>query len=496
MDHVDYERRRDLEAGFEDARRAAGHAEHFLSRLDRVSARDAELALSLYNDVPLLAEILRRARVPGSAPRVAIALKDGGRGPHIIVTRDAKFVTCLGEGMSVGGLPVVMREQLTAFSASIDSLRKKLVAAVVTGTRQPTRRLFERPLNAGPALTREEFMAAAAWVPLFRGQVFNVLAKMLKLHGDLYGRYRKERKITPANEAGLKALWSNMWAIGHFLAFCAGDAQEICAEIADIGGTIEDIVKIPERMVRQVASIGPFGITLRAVSFAANAGKCMVPHFKHLLRHGVLPHQVVTPFAVLLGIAHHHPRLATDIRAALRPSMQDHPVLSRLTEDLRGPARDVLVDAFERCNQSVAPMFARPELARARTWLRGSSIAMKLAKRSRKKAIVQFPSWADVPFDVALPLLVNGSAHNLVTPNALLEAVPVVASLDPEQLYLPAKYTAHLKELSNPTLVLEHLAVMRKYFPLRPIRRKEPYVGRNEVCSCGSGKKHKRCCAA
>jgi preprotein translocase subunit SecA len=30
----------------------------------------------------------------------------------------------------------------------------------------------------------------------------------------------------------------------------------------------------------------------------------------------------------------------------------------------------------------------------------------------------------------------------------------------------------------------------------KPIRNKEPRVGRNEPCPCGSGKKYKKCCGA
>jgi preprotein translocase subunit SecA len=32
--------------------------------------------------------------------------------------------------------------------------------------------------------------------------------------------------------------------------------------------------------------------------------------------------------------------------------------------------------------------------------------------------------------------------------------------------------------------------------PIKPIRKKEPKVGRNAPCPCGSGKKYKRCCGA
>lgn len=31
---------------------------------------------------------------------------------------------------------------------------------------------------------------------------------------------------------------------------------------------------------------------------------------------------------------------------------------------------------------------------------------------------------------------------------------------------------------------------------LNPIQRSEPKIGRNDPCSCGSGKKYKKCCGA
>lgn len=34
------------------------------------------------------------------------------------------------------------------------------------------------------------------------------------------------------------------------------------------------------------------------------------------------------------------------------------------------------------------------------------------------------------------------------------------------------------------------------HHPLQPIVRKEPKIGRNDPCICGSGKKYKKCCGA
>src|SRR6476646_4114282 len=90
------------------------HAHHFLSRLDRVSLGHVELALSLYNDAPLVRYVLSSASLPEGAARVAISLDDPREGPFIVVTRDGHFVTCLGAGMRPGELPVIARSHLDA----------------------------------------------------------------------------------------------------------------------------------------------------------------------------------------------------------------------------------------------------------------------------------------------------------------------------------------------------------------------------------------------
>ena len=77
-----------------------GHAHHFLSRLDRLDRHEhLEQAKALYNDVPLLTATIARANLPSTVDRIAISLDDASQGPWLIVTRDGKFVTCLGRGM-------------------------------------------------------------------------------------------------------------------------------------------------------------------------------------------------------------------------------------------------------------------------------------------------------------------------------------------------------------------------------------------------------------
>ncbi|HEY6463295.1 MAG TPA: hypothetical protein VIY73_24175, partial [Polyangiaceae bacterium] len=75
------------------------HAHHFLSRLDRVTREQTEFALGLYRDDAAVRYVLEQVKLPPEAARVALAVDDPREGPFVLVTRDGKFVTCLGRGM-------------------------------------------------------------------------------------------------------------------------------------------------------------------------------------------------------------------------------------------------------------------------------------------------------------------------------------------------------------------------------------------------------------
>lgn len=83
------------------------HDEHFLERLKRIQGAQVDLALELYYDSALVRSILKYAQVGEHVERIAVALSKNSDGPHVIVARDGGFVTCLGEGMAFGDLPVV-----------------------------------------------------------------------------------------------------------------------------------------------------------------------------------------------------------------------------------------------------------------------------------------------------------------------------------------------------------------------------------------------------
>ena len=131
------------------------HDTHFLSRLERVSLPHVELAMSLYNDTPLLQFILGKVNLPESADRVAISLDDPEKGPFLVVMRNGHFVTCLGEGMSVRELPVITRSQLDTLAEHVTDLRARLtVAKSLIGKAGNVNKLLRRIFTAGAELSR------------------------------------------------------------------------------------------------------------------------------------------------------------------------------------------------------------------------------------------------------------------------------------------------------------------------------------------------------
>lgn len=107
-----------------------GHDHHFLERLTRVNPEHQSIAMSLYRDPELVRRVIAAVSHSAGLPkddlkgRVALALEDGGDGPHIIVSRTGRFITCLAEGMSVGAIPVLSRAMLDADVAWVRHARE------------------------------------------------------------------------------------------------------------------------------------------------------------------------------------------------------------------------------------------------------------------------------------------------------------------------------------------------------------------------------------
>lgn len=201
----------------------AGHAAHFLRRIDRLNPNHAELALGLYNDDDLVRYLLSTTLLPAEADRVAIALDDEGQGPFIIVTREGKFVTCLGKGMKLPqGQVVFSRRSVDKSNERMTDVRALFVKAQEKG-RHGVRSLMTRVLGAGPALTREEFDDLSTWTPVIRDIYLDTLVKAMGCVTPLYQELSRLKNVGKKHEEVLQAYWQSLWAVSHLTLLVAED---------------------------------------------------------------------------------------------------------------------------------------------------------------------------------------------------------------------------------------------------------------------------------
>lgn len=467
-----------------------GHAHHFLSRLDRVSLPHVELALSLYRDEDLLRFIIESTKISTQIPRLAISLDDPTEGPFLVVTRDGKFVTCLGTGMSSGDLPVITRGQLDALGTKAHVLRERLDEAKQLAQGRGVRGLVRRIYDVADEMTREEFIALSALQPLYGEKFFHLyLDAGIDLDDArqiLIPILRKTEKPKAVFHDALHNYWKTLWAMGN-LAMLAG--------FDGANGLDEKIRKImmEESTFSWVAvRQGIVPIALRGIWVAARIGKSFLAGYKQRYRQAVTLLQTVDTGAALMAIGSRHARLRAEVEKALGGEVSDV---------IKGTPEGRYMEAIRNC-ASVAMNIDRGELngtARlTRIW--GASLAVALSKQ-RPMPGFDFKKAEEVPPDIAFLMTTNafwsflGNAQS--SSNALVTffgLVPLVARCAPEDLYLTRETMRALHSPWNPEQTLAALRLLREHeYPRGGTLRPEG-PSRKGPCPCGSGKKYKRCC--
>jgi len=462
------------------------HAHHFLSRLDRLALPHVELSLSLYRDHELLKFVLQKARVPEATPRIAISLDHPENGPFLVVTRDGKFVTCLGEGMSYGALPVLSRARLDAIAADYQTLRERMAESRQRiGRHGSLGKLLARLYHAGHRLSREDFRAIAVWQPMLDRQflLWHVDAAMdCAATVKIFMRdLRRTNKLDHAFDEALTAFYHTQWALAHVTVLaCLGGKTSFEALTEEALSTFSRFT-ISFPCVRQHL----YAIGIRGIWAAARVGKPFLPHYKaglasaqNLARHG-------NAAAGLAAIGLRHSRLGAEVQKALRTEPSD---ISEKRLAIRRAVLQVIED-HERDPEGTLHALAS----------RGAEEAMRLSPLAPEGSPYRFKRAEDVPRDLALCIYANRLLDFLRHPLGIhlaFDILPWLSQIDAEALYLPADYLSAVRVPWTPAqstvlLVMER-DILAKSIPLAHV--KEGPL-RNAPCPCGSGKKYKRCCS-
>lgn len=467
-----------------------GHDHHFLSRLDRVSHEQVELALSIYRDHELVRAILDRSKLPEGAARVALAMDDATSGPYIVVARDGHFVTCLGEGMSTGQLPIVTRRQLDVIAADLADLRARIaIAKSLVKPGQSTEALLDRIYKAGCDLSREEFLGISSMRPMmlrefwksifeFSDELQKALPTLLRMRGKIANGH--------LGNALLREYWNGYWAVQHLLTLVADTGKEL---FDPLEGPKFDALR--ERFGFWVGTHGTLPSVVRAAWAVGRVGKPLLAAYVRRNLGPRLPPMLSLEGAFGLGVmAMRHPHLAPEIKRFLASRDVYDP--ARVTD--RGEKdemyaqvhRDVLevVERWEKDPSHDAEIQAIAGRAHgewlASSWPEGDA--------RRRKA-------DDVPLDVAMTLgaqfpytLGDERGYGL-----MLACLPWAARAKAEEFYLPKAVLDVLKISWSAERTFQLFRWREASLEGETVRRaKTP--GRNDPCSCGSGKKFKKCC--
>jgi hypothetical protein len=454
------------------------HSVHFLQRLDRVPRSLTDLALGLYRDEERVRWILHYAHLPREEERVALALDEGADGPYIVVTREGKFVTALGVGMTPKNLTILTRSQIDTFSARVDDARKRfeLAKEVVAPGKSPADMiglLTTRPWG----LSREEFSAIAEWVPLmgtrFLVEVFEAIGAMDSFR-DTYTRIKgKVFRRHPRTREALESMWCLSHGIG---------ARYVL-------GTMGDLVWVESFSAKWTEDFGPtwyatderiLSVAVRGAWAAARMGKAFVPTYKRILAlPELIPSVRFDAVLALTAIGLRHANLRADARRIIASFLESE-------DEANLPWAKNVLEASDRA-------FDDPEACLADVYGTGSKLVYAKAWLAPRESPYRYAREEDVPRETAFVAVVNMTFESL-HPFAFY-VLPWVAKLaSPEELYCPEELERILRQPNTADLMVEAYERWDKGFAPSPAVQRAPRPGRNEPCSCGSGKKFKKCC--
>jgi hypothetical protein len=455
-----------------------GHDHHFLSRLDRVHAEEVDFALTLYRDHAFVKRLLAASSLPAGVERVAVALTDAPEPPHIVLQRDGHFVTCLGEGMTTRDLLVIPRAKLDAVRRQIETQRDREAAMREVDARGGLSGVIERMLCAGPNLTREEMAPVFPLAPILRRLLLDMWGKSTQIIIEAQELFAAQKKLRSRFDAALEMYWQASWAHAHASLVLFHDQPDFLERFT------------PEGRARSLSIVGMItgftSVYLRTLAATAKAGKYALPFYRNLLRKpGIGLRVALDCMLALASIGFRHRGLKAEITKLVRSGV-DGLALGPEARDDAGRYAKVVLDVL-----------ARPETLNESHERALRQIASALSQRFRPGSPLRFERPEDVPAAIipALGLYIHDHLRlDEASQDRLFMSLQAVVTASPEDLYMPAAYLPLAGPAFDRGQVARSVELLRpKVVAATPSQPRAP--GRNEPCSCGSGKKYKRCCA-
>jgi len=289
-------------------------------------------------------------------------------------------------------------------------------------------------------------------------------------------------RLRPDDERRLHIWWKNVWTMGHLHVLTMIDPGDELATVSR---------ETRANLTRHCTLCGVQTLTLRAMWGLARSAAHFTEDYLSAYRSAPAFAFVLDAMLALVAIASAHPERAERIRRVLSDT-------DALSPSLAPSAREGVV----YLQRALRMVFDEPdECVRRHRELGAETLASMPDNVARnypdKGACFREPS--RLPDDIQLigtlwkPGDYRREGHRL---DHVVTLVPWIVRLEAEQLYPPAWFCEPMIEPWKPEHALRLLRQDLDAFAApRPVRV-QPTPRRNDPCTCGSGKKWKRCCGA
>jgi hypothetical protein len=507
-----------------------GHAIHFLERLARIDDAHIEQVMSLYYSSTRTQAVINLALNEATTcseqhddHRVALALDDSDSPPYLIANRTGRMITCLAPGMVPYGIDVISGSTLARACHQYDDLKSRSDALVQHEARQQTKKhknifnpLF-KDMWAVPRSTIRGLSFMHSWLELeFFHRALGFGIELNNQRDALVRDVRRAQanrtkqgwvsvkdhskmthKLRQRYDKKLRHYWEDCWAMAHLmtLSVCQpskrmpGLLQKIAAKHQEENPSYAgDARVIGWSLVRQ----GSLPLTLRGVWATSQMGEVFVDGAENSIGHHV---------SYLGALNHLLPLGVVAIRdEKLRPRAID--LLTRASNLENCTQNQDLQRTYEIYAKMVLATIEEAEqvklaegtlcIKRARKWYTALCTIAEQMDTKIPCPVEDVPQDVLMTFASMLPGLAHGPGQGLY--DDLVFYLPWLARVDAEQFYLPDEFVPlieiwHAEFCAD--MLLGHAANNGHQFATQP---SAPKIGRNDPCSCGSGKKYKICC--
>jgi hypothetical protein len=458
------------------------HAHHFLERLDRVTRSHAEFALGLYRDHEAVRYVLDRANLPDDVDRVALAIDDPKEGPFIIVTRDGRFVTCLAKGMHQDR-PVIARPRIDALLAKVAEKRaRRELAARERRPDEDEDDVFLRVVKLGCRFSREDLLAVSIFEALLGQESWRLTLEfaleVAKTRAMMAPGAPRVTIIKEQTAKALEKLDRLEWAVAHLtVLMAAGERRELDA-------LTEHYKLLPNGTPTFAAAMqcNPY-FFLRGAWAAGRLGRDAIPLYRDALATGGDWMQLLDAGLGLGAIGLRHASCLHEVHKIL-DGYEQPPEGAQGIEATRAIIARMVLQTVDEADERTKTVM---EL--------GRNLCVDMSKHLPEGSKFRFEKPEDVPDDLAKAgvLTFDGDAHDQSIQNFTIVTLPLAARATAEEFYLPREVVRGWLGRYEPQETLDRVLRWSKAEPSKQPARAEKAPGRNDPCTCGSGKKWKRC---